>query len=714
MKVYASFCKVKWGRAQAHDKAIINQFLQIAERELSEQRVQAILLVPVLIAFGIGIYFSLGVEPSWYYGGAAIAASFGALFITKDYARIFVVGLLLIATGFVAAQIRTHSVYTPILKRQLDFRDVEGRIVALETLDKGTRMTLSHVRIEGVQPLETPRKIRLKLWKGDGFVIGQYVRGLASLTPPSPPVIPKGFDFQRYMYFRGIGAVGFLYGPPEIVEDVKATHWMNAVERLRQKIGSRIENALDAPRSGLARALIVGQKTSISDDDMDAIRAAGLAHMLAISGLHVGLFSGVVFFALRFGMALFPPLALRYPIKKYAAVTAMVCAFFYMMIAGATIPTQRAMISITVVFCAILLDRSPISLRVVAFAATCILLIFPESLASASFQMSFAAVTALVAFYDWTRPVWSKWARQAGIGKKAALYFIGVASTTVIATLATAPLTLFHFQALPAYGLLANIVCVPLLAFFVMPLAIVALIAMPFGLEGMVFMLMQPGLDVIFRLAHFVHGLDYSVLRVAAFEFLAMVFFVMSVLSVIVFRSQIRFIAVVVFGALTLMSFQWIQYDVMVSSKVDLVSFDASEPQLIVSDARKSRFVRENWQQALGYQERKVQSFPKEGELAGLQYHLRCDGVACRFEKQGQKVSYLKRYDLQAFRDECAWADIVVSADVYDNIPCDARYTVDRRDGKKGGVHAFRLDDSGSMMHRVEDFRKARPWVQMP
>lgn len=700
---------------------IFENLKQLFFVELGAQRLNAILLVPVFVAIGVAWYFSLLAEPFWGYGVAAISLSLAAAVFVRGYGRIAAVAVLCSSLGFGAAQLRTHMVYTPILSHKMDFTIVEGRIAAVEELEKGVRLTLSEVVMEELDAEDTPRKVRLKLWKGDGLKIGQRVSGLASLNPPSSPVIPKGFDFQRYMYFRGIGAVGFMYKPPEILQDVSGLGFSGVVETVRQRIGGRIEGVLNAPQSGLARALMIGQRTSIDEDDMESIRAAGLAHMLAISGLHVGLFSGVVFFALRFGMALFPPFALRHPVKKYAAVVAMMAALFYMLIAGATIPTQRAMISVAVVFTAVLLDRSPISLRVVAFAALCVLLVFPESLMSASFQMSFAAVTGLIAFYDWTRPLWSRWARQAGMLRKGALYFVGVSSTTITATLTTAPVTLFHFQALPSYGLIANVVCVPLLAFMVMPLAILALILMPFGLEGFAFALMEPGLSVILNLAHFVADLKGAVFRLPAFTLAPLVFFILAALSVVIFRARLRVIATSIFAVCALVNFQWIQYDVFVSSKFDVVALDAGEPQMIISDARKSRFMRENWEQAIGREGSYAERFPREGVRegdqyklsCGDQYKLSCDAVACRYEFGGHKLSYVKRYDVRAFADECRWANIIVSQDIYKR-DCAAEHVLNRRDGKYHGVHAFKLNDDGITLHRTEDFRGARPWVQKP
>jgi competence protein ComEC len=688
----------------------VEKFKETILLELGEQRRNAILIIPVFVAMGIGFYFSFLYEPFWWWGGLALVLTVVALFLTRGFGRLIVLSLLCVALGFTAAQIRTHFAYTPMIVEKQDFKDISGRIVAIEELEKGVRLTLSDVQIENIEPNMIPRKVRLKLWEGDGYEIGQNIEGLASLMPPSPPVIPRGFDFQKYMYFRGIGAVGFFYKPPEIISEAQRGNW---IEGLRSQIGERIEGALNQPQSGLARALMVGQRSSIGEMDMEAIRAAGLAHMLAISGLHVGLFSGVVFFFLRFGMAFFPSFALRHPIKKYAAVAAMGAAFFYMLIAGATIPTQRAMITVAVMFTAILLDRSPISLRVVAFAAFCVLLVFPESLTSASFQMSFAAVTGLVAFYDWTRSLWSKWARQAGWVRKAALYFGGVAMTTIVATLVTAPLTLYHFQALPSYGLIANVMCVPLLAFVVMPLAIVGFLLMPFGLEGYVFLLMRSALSAILEFAHFVSELDGAVLHISSFSLSALVFTILAVLSVVIFRARLGIILGMTFGVCALFNFKWIQYDVLISSKMDLVALNTGEPYLLVSDKRKSAFQRENWEQAMGLEGGNAVRFPREGALSGEGYALSCDENACRYEVKGSKVSYLKAFDHSVFQDECMWADVVISKDIYEGRDCTVQHIINRRSGKYYGVHGGVLGDN-VRLDRVEDFRGNRPWVQAP
>jgi len=253
---------------------------------------------------------------------------------------------------------------------------------------------------------------------------------------------------------------------------------------------------------------------------MQAIRDSGLAHLLAISGLHIGLVAGILFIWVRAMLALVGPLALRYPIKKWAAATAIAGALAYALIAGSTVPTQRAFLTVGLVLAAVMLDRRGLSIRLVAWAALAILIVQPESLLGPSFQMSFAAVTALIASYeviserrrydDYGNSTLPPWLRKAG------LYLIGVALTTLIAGIATAPFAVFHLNRFADYGLAANLLAVPVTAMWVMPSAVVAFLLMPFGMEGLALASMGWGVDVIIKVAETVAGWDGAVTLVSA------------------------------------------------------------------------------------------------------------------------------------------------------------------------------------------------------
>ncbi len=667
--------------------------------ELAAQKPNALLLLSIFLAFGIGVYFALPFDPLWIFGAAAMVISLFSLGLRSF--RPALIALFCVVLGFNAAQLRDFIVQTPVLHVAQKYVQVEGIVDEIEVLDKGVRLTLSDVMIDDVDPEKTPRRIRLKLWNGAGVEIGQRVRGNASLNPPSVPVVPGGFDFSRHLYFKGIGAVGFLYQPPEIIVNSFQKPAFGSVNGLRQIVGVRINEHLPQPESGLARALIIGEKNAIAGAVLDAIRDSGLAHMLALSGLHVGLVSAALFFALRFILVCVPGLALKYPVKKYAAAAAMAGAFFYMLLAGATIPTQRAMITVAVFFIAIMMDRSPISLRVVAFAAFFVLLFFPESLFSVSFQLSFAAVTALVAFYDATRDFWSRMAAQSNWLKKIGVYVLSVCVTTVIATLATAPLTLYHFQSLPVYGVLANLICVPILAFWVMPLAILVLLLMPLHLEGWILHLVDPGLKIITDLAQSIAAWPHAVVHIPTFSSSSLVFMVLAFLSVVILKKWVRLVGVAICVIAAGLTFQIFPYQILVSSKADAVMIRAGDG-LLSSDVRKSRFEQDNWRGAMGLEDIKPRKFPKDGAIEGDGFVLKCDDQACRYEGQDKGQDYtlslIKSYNPAVFAAECAWADIVVSQDIYD-APCDA-YTINRRDTKYNGVYGVYFDN-GDMITRT-------------
>ena len=683
-------------------------FRYAAFNDILAQRDNALLFIPVLLAFGIGVYFSLSFEPHWLIAPFIFVLLLSSLAFVPRGGRYLIIGLMLVVMGFCAAQIRTISVHTPMLSKEMKFANIEGRVQEIEPLDKGVRVLLGDVEIEELSADQTPRKTRVKVWDSDGLAVGQRVQALAGLNTPSYPVIPGGFNFRRYMYFHGIGASGFTYKTPEVVEGVGGWRLGQGIEHLRDVIGTRIQENLSPDLAGLALALMVGQKRAIGEDDLESVRASGLAHMLAISGLHIGLFSGVIFFAVRSLMACFPVCALRYPIKKYAAGVAIIGAFFYMLLAGSTIPSERAMITVAVIFSAVMLDRSAISLRVVAFAAFLILLFFPESLLSVSFQMSFAAVTCLVAFYDWLRPVWSSWHRRAGVLRRASLYFLGVSMTTVVATFATAPFTLFHFQNLAVYGILANFICVPILAFVIMPCALLALLLMPFGLDGWAFWVMQPALQIMLDIARDVSALDGSVFRVAQWSFASLVFVVIGTLSIILLRARLRVIAVCACVFLVLLNFQTKQYDVLVSSEFDLVAMRSFEPFLFVSSRRANAFSRENWESSLGFEQDSSKILPREGEIIAADFVLRCGGVACRYERLGQRISYLKDNNAAAFQEECAWADVVLMHEDFGD--CDHARVITKWDVYKHGAHTLTLSRNSISIERTQDFLGARPW----
>lgn len=677
--------------------------------ELYAQKPYVFLWTPVFVALGIGAYFSLPVEPPFALGVflCLAYAALVALFSARPVLQKIILFALLVALGFCAAQVRTMRVYTPILSEDMAPITLRGRIAAIEDQDEGSgRLVLEDIEIEDVPPDETPRRIRIRTRSDDGLAVGQRIETLAGLHQPSAPVIPGGFDFQRYLFFQGIGAVGFIYKEITVLEDTRVSSFGQMVERLRRTIAMRIESAVPHPEAGIVIALMTGRKTAIAEEDNEAMRAAGLAHMLAISGLHVGLFSGAIFFIMRLLMACVPGMALHHPIKKYAAVLAVMAAAGYMLLAGASIPSQRALLMTSVVFLAIILDRSPISLRLVAFAALVVLLLFPESLLSASFHMSFAAVTGLIVFYDRLRPVWSAWHRRAGIGRRAALYFAGVCMTTVVATFATAPFALFHFNQLAVYGLIGNLLCVPILAFVIMPLIVGALFLMPFGLAYPVFVLMDYGVRAVLDVARWVESLPHAVLHMPSWPLSALVLIVGGTLFMMLWQGRFRWGGIVPLVVASVLIGRYQLPDILVAPDIRLVAVaDKSDGSFYVSTRRSARFVRENWMESFGLEEGEETRFPKEGEDGPI----KCDEFACRIALGGKTVSYMRSPLVQA--RECAEADIVISTEPLRDCYPQERIAIDLFDVHHKGAHALWLSGDAVRLETSADPRGRRPWV---
>lgn len=668
-----------YARAYTDDREAGSDFKDRLAAVLSEQRESLILWLPVFLSVGIGVYFSLPFEPSYIFTlSGFICAGIGGLFVVpyknagglRALCFYVVTALFLIIAGFGAAQWRTVRVQTPMLTEALSPVQVEGRIISIESLEegKGQRLVLDRLVIEGLHSRKTPERIRLSMRQGGKYLSGQRVTVLAGLNPPSPPVMPGAFDFQKYAYFKKLGAFGFTFEVPEIITG-NENNVALLIESLRISVAQRIANVIPAGQASFLSALMAGKRSGISELHWEAMRDSGLAHMLAISGLHVGMVSAIVFFMVRGGLALFPSIALQQPIKKYAAVAALLAAFGYMLLVGSTVPTVRAMLMTGIVLFAIMIDRNPFSLRLVALSACAILLFLPEALLGASFQMSFAAVTALIFFYECVRERWSGWYRNAGWFKRVLLYFVGVSMTTLIAGFATGLFSIYHFQQFANYSLLANFLAVPLMAFLVMPLCVLSYALMPFGLEYIPLNLAAYGVGYIISIAEEVARLPHSTYTPPGMGFGVFIMLVISGLFVFIFKGQMRWLAIAPLFISVLLYKPPPQEVVLLSyTAKSFALIMPREHMMYVSSRRYDRFAQDIWARRYGVAGENVKNIRSLDTT-------RCDEFACRMIlPSGRSLSYL--YHSAVAANECEQVDIVLSAGpVYGR--CGARYSFD-------------------------------------
>ena len=468
----------------------------------------------VALAFGTGVggYFALPMEPTSTQAGAVAAiciALAGLGWLLRAGAGLVPLLVAVALAGGLAAQARAVLVAGPVLGYRY-YGAIEGRVVEIDRSASGApRLTLDRVRLDRMGPAETPHRVRVSLQDETGVspVPGQRVMTTGHLTPPSGPTEPGGFDFQRHAWFEGLGAVGYARVPLLLAEPPQGGFAL-AIARLRAVVGDGLRARMPGQTGQVAAAITTGDRSGLSDAVTEALRVSNLAHLLAISGLHMGLLVGFVFWSVRGGLALVPSLALRHPTRAWAAAAAFPFALFYLFLSGGSVATQRAFVMAAVMLGAILLGRRALSIRSVAIAALLILVWRPESLTGPGFQMSFAATGALVLAFGWASRLGGGWMR----GWRG--FFVSLLLSSIVAGAATAPFAALHFNRLGQFGVLANLLAVPMMGTLVMPLLLVGLLLWPLGLEAVPFRVAGWGIDYILRVADWVASLPGSVTTV--------------------------------------------------------------------------------------------------------------------------------------------------------------------------------------------------------
>jgi competence protein ComEC len=688
----------------------MRQLLTYLMREIDAQRDRWIFWVPVPVALGIIWYFSLHAEPPLYAGFAGLGVA-GVLFALFRHRTAWLLPWLFFALfvlGFTAAQVRTWSVDAPVLSRETYPMTVSGRVVEVDALPKAYRIILDDMAVvEGKYFKDTlPERVRIRLKNADPTLprAGDRVEIRAVLLPLSGPVMPDAFDFQRHAFFKRLGATGYAVGDLRVtVPDSDGFFF----EKLRHYIRTHVEaHVKDRDNAAITTALMVGESKGISEPAWDVIRDSGIAHLIAISGFHITLVAGFMFFLVRALLAAIPYIALRWPVKKIAAVAAVGGVIFYMLLIASPIPAQRAVIMTCVVMGAVMLDRDPFTLRLASFAALVIFLLQPESVVGPSFQLSFSAVVAMIAFYEATRQWWTDQVQGRPWYRRYAIYLLGCFVTTVIASLATAPYALYHFSRMPTLsGLVANMIAVPVSSFWTMPAGVVACFLMPLGLEKWPLWLTEKSVEVIMWTARETAAWPHAVVQVDAWPSVWLGFFAFGGIWICFWRGRIRWLGLVPFvAALCALPFAP-RADILVadSGKIFAVRGVDDGGKLWASSKRRERFIRNAWVEREGGHGHDV--WPQEGSNG----FIACgDDGACVYTAQGRRVSFA----LQEEQVDCS-ADIVVIARYMDGRQaCAGKVQIDRNILRRHGAQAVYFEDGGrNRIVTVAETRGVRPWT---
>ena len=660
------------------------------EREIDAGR--GFLWLPVAFGIGILIYFGLPAEP-WAPALMALAAvlivaAWRSRFRTVAF-RVLVVAAC-VACGALAAKVRTDMVSAPVLSREMTVT-VSGWIAEREEAARGGVRVLVRVHeIAGVAATATPVLVRVTVRShGETLAVGDAVTMRARLQPPGGAVMPGGYDFARVAFYERIGAVGFVYGaakPADIGPAPLGIRLSVPLAHLRDTIRRRVEAALPGDNGHLAAALVMGDRGGISEATQEAMRASGLAHMLAISGLHMVLVAGSAFWLIRALLALSTGLALNRPIKKWAAAGALAVAAAYLGISGAGIATQRAFVMLAIMLVAVMLDRPAITLRNVALAAFVILIVAPESLTTASFQMSFAATVALVAGYE-AITAWrdrrlvlddrSAGGILRGLRRSAGSLLL----TSTIAGLATAPIAAFHFQRVAPLTLIANLAAMPVVGTVVMPMAFLAVVLMPFGLEWFPLTVMGWGLDWVTAVAKQTAAWSSGHGGIAAMPVLALGLVAGGFLWLALWRERWRLAGLAPILIAIPIALAAVRPDILIDERGITVAVRGADGRLAIVNGKGESFVVENWLRADGDQ--------RAADDPTVTQDVACDPLGCVARLAPDDALVAVAGTRAALDEDCRMAAVVISRFAAPDRCRSAAFVLDRSDLSRHGAHAL-------------------------
>lgn len=475
---------------------------------------------PFWFALGIALYFTLHTEPNvWLVLGLTELWLLLLFWARFHWLRSVLLCGFLVLCGFI--NIYAHTLYqakkVAFLPPKMTY--LSGYIQDISYNNKGRQRLL----LRKVSDYDYPLKGRFRITvtnPHEHFAVGQCVEMVATIFPPSRVPVKNGFQLNRKYFYEQISAIGYANSEVFTIKcPAQKFNFKARVNAIRQRVSEKIAQILPPSAAGVADALLIGEKTKISPQIIDNYRGSGLAHFLSVSGLHMGAIAALIFFLVRLILALFPSVALRFDTKKPAAVIAMMGSAAYLLLSGMAIPAERAFLMTTVVLIGVLFNRQAISMRMVSMAALVILLLQPQALISISFQMSFAAVYALVAFYETYAGKLSHMAQQNGVLRKIIWYLAGILLGDLVASLATMPFAVYHFHQVAIYTSLGNLLAGPIIGLWLMPNVLLCLVTLPFTIAPYPLQLLELGIDLLNRITAAVAALPNSLYQITSLSF---------------------------------------------------------------------------------------------------------------------------------------------------------------------------------------------------
>lgn len=677
-----------------------------------------ILWAPVAFGGGAAAYFALAAEPLPLV--AAVGLVFAGLIVLavqrwSPHRALTVAGLLLAfgLAGGSAAKLRTEAVRAPIMPVGAPILSIEAYVLDVASPGRGgQRLLLAPIRIGSLPPEATPIRARLTLQEGDlPPAPGTAIRVRGMLNPPPPPASPGAYDFARDAFFEGVGAVGFALTEPREIEarpPPRQLALQMRINAVRWALAERIVAELGPEQGGLAAAMTTGHEAFIPPEQVEALRASGLAHIVSISGLHMAIVGGFAFAAVRLLIAAWPWAALRVSGKKVAAAVGLLAVLGYLLLSGAPSPATRAAITAAAAFGAILVDRRAISLHTLALAALAIMVFAPEAVTEPGFQMSFAATTALVALAElWPRPAreisvpWPiRLAQGLGTWTAASL------GASLVAGLATGPIAMQHFNRVSTFGLGANLLVAPISSFLMMPALAVGAVLSPLGLGDLPLAAAGVAIEAMNRIATWVAEAPNAQLTVASAPNWTLPAAFLGILWLCLWRGHLRWLGL----PLALTVALWPRPEapqIWVSSDGAAIAVRSAD-QAILFRPDVKLFGAELWARRRGL------DLPEEG-LVGRDAAYDCDRWSCAPKPGAPSVAAVWTRRASTISAKlpalCGRAEVIVVRGEADKAVCPNALMLTGADFARGGAVEISRQPGGWRLTWAQDLRGERPWT---
>jgi competence protein ComEC len=617
-------------------------------------------------------------------------------------------GAAALAAGLATATVKRAIIAHPVLVAPIWNVEIAGFVESREERERADRIVVRVERMAGPRVGEALERVRVSVRKGTAPAVGAFVEFKARLSPPLEPLRPGGYDFAREMYFNRIGASGFVLGRIRVAETPHAPsirlRYAMVLDGMREAIDQRIRAVLPGDKGAIASAVITGKRDAISPPVNEAMYVSGLAHVLSISGYHMAVVAGIIFFALRAVFALLPAFSNRHPIKKWAALAALGAAAFYLVLSGAEVATQRSFIMIAIVLIGIMVDRPTLTFRTLTVAAFIVLLLAPEAIVHPSFQMSFAATLALVAGYQHGLP-WMSGGGRTRLAAKIALWggreIAGLLLVSLLAGTATIPFIAYHFHRISPYGVIANLIAMPAVSVWVMPAGIFGVMSMPLGLDGFWWGLMGHGIDWMISIAQWVTSFPGALGRVAAFGTGPLLLCSAGLVVLCLLKTPLRLIGAFLIGGAVVLMVRTPQPDVMIAADGSAVAVRGEGGRLAMVKSGSDVFAWREWLAADADARN-----PKDPTLGE---GIRCDEQGCVARlRDGAFVAIPKT--IAAFEEDCRRAVLVVTG--REAPPGCGTLVIDRHVWRRSGAITLQRRGDGFDMTLSRPPGYDRPWAR--